>query len=83
MATQITSRLRDTFGAGLTIARFFAEPTVAGLAAALAGPPAAAASADDGERMAHLLEEIESLSEGELDALLAQEEALDQRRGAA
>ncbi len=77
LATQITSRLRDTFQAGLTIARFFAEPTVAGLAAALASQPAGGAEGDG--RMAQLLDEVEGLSEAELDALLAAEES----RGAA
>ena len=77
MATQITSRLRDTFRAELTIARFFAEPTIAGLAAALAGDgePAAAQEPEE-ERMARLLDEVEGMSEEELDALLAAEERL-------
>jgi NAD(P)-dependent dehydrogenase (short-subunit alcohol dehydrogenase family)/acyl carrier protein len=75
MATQITSRLRDTFKAELTIARFFAEPTVAGLAAALASQPAGGAESEGDEgRMARLLSAVEELSEAELDALLAAEE---------
>src|SRR6185295_15556249 len=76
MATQITSRLRDTFQAELTIARFFAEPTIAGLAAALSRQPAGPAADADGGRVALLLDEIEGLSEEELDALLAAEEGL-------
>ncbi len=86
MATQITSRLRDTFQAELTIGRFFEEPTVAGLAAALAGPSAGQAEGADDGRMARLLADIEGLTEEELDALLAAEESrveLDQKRGAA
>ena len=75
MATQITSRLRDTFQAELTIARFFEEPTIAGLAAALAGRAGEPAGADAG-RVARLLDEVEGLSEEELDALLAAEESL-------
>jgi len=67
MATQITSRLRATFQADFTIARFFEDPTVAGLAAALV-PPA------DSEHLSRLLEEVEGLTEEELDALLAAEE---------
>jgi len=67
MATQITSRLRANLQADFTIARFFEDPTVAGLAAALA-PPA------DSEHLSRLLEEVEGLTEEELDALLAAEE---------
>ncbi|HEX6862096.1 MAG TPA: SDR family NAD(P)-dependent oxidoreductase, partial [Thermoanaerobaculia bacterium] len=70
MATQITSRLRATFQADFTIARFFEDPTVAGLAAALA--PQERVPEDD--RLASLLDEVEGLSEEELDALLAAEE---------
>jgi len=63
MATQILSRLRATLQAELSIARFFAEPTIAGLAAGV-----------DAERVSRLLDEVEELSEEELDALLAAEE---------
>jgi acyl transferase domain-containing protein/acyl carrier protein len=87
LATQITSRLRDAFQAELTIARFFAEPTVAGLAAALASRPGeGAAGAGDEGWTARLLDEVEGLSEEELDALLAAEEGAGeagQERGAA
>ncbi|MEP7010522.1 MAG: amino acid adenylation domain-containing protein [Acidobacteriota bacterium] len=74
LATQITSRLRDRFDAALSIARFFAEPTIAGLAATFAS--ADRAEGMDTGRVGRLLEEIEGLSEAELDALLAAEESL-------
>jgi acyl transferase domain-containing protein len=75
MATQITSRLRAAFQAEISIARFFAEPTIAGLAAGLSGK-AEPADGEDAERVARLLDEVEGLSEEELDALLAAEEGL-------
>jgi phthiocerol/phenolphthiocerol synthesis type-I polyketide synthase E len=74
MATQITSRLRATFQADFTIARFFEDPTVAGLAAALTRPAPGLDTEPEAERLASLLEEVEGLSEEELDALLAAEE---------
>ncbi|HEX5716533.1 MAG TPA: SDR family NAD(P)-dependent oxidoreductase, partial [Thermoanaerobaculia bacterium] len=71
MATQIASRLRATFQAEFTIARFFEDPTVAGLAASLSPP---AGGGGESEQLSRLLEEVEGLSEEELDALLAAEE---------
>jgi amino acid adenylation domain-containing protein len=68
MATQIASRLRATFQAELTIARFFEDPTVAGLAASLSRQE------PETDRLASLLDEVEGLSDEELDALLAAEE---------
>jgi amino acid adenylation domain-containing protein len=82
MATQITSRLRDTFRAELSIARFFEEPTIAGLAAALDGQRSAAEGLVDPGQVSRLLEEVENLSEEELDALLAAEEGLIESGGA-
>jgi hypothetical protein len=76
MATQITSRLRDSFQAEFTIARFFTEPTIAGQAASLARPRGEPAAGVDPGRIASLLDEVEGLSEAELDALLAAEEGL-------
>jgi acyl carrier protein len=75
MATQITSRFRNVFQAELSIARFFEEPTIAGLAATLSRQ-AEEASGTEAERVARLLDEVEGLSEEELDALLATEENL-------
>ncbi|HVG11012.1 MAG TPA: amino acid adenylation domain-containing protein [Thermoanaerobaculia bacterium] len=72
MATQIASRMRATFQAEFTIARFFEDPTVAGLAASLSPP---AGGSGDSEQLSRLLEEVEGLSDEELDALLAAEEA--------
>ncbi len=71
MATQIASRMRATFQAEFTIARFFEDPTVAGLAASLSPP---AGGNGDSEQLSRLLEEVEGLSDEELDALLAAEE---------
>ncbi|HWN42523.1 MAG TPA: amino acid adenylation domain-containing protein [Thermoanaerobaculia bacterium] len=71
MATQIASRLRATFQAEFTIARFFEDPTVAGLAASLSPPTD---GGGESEQLSRLLEEVEGLSEEELDALLAAEE---------
>ena len=61
--------LKETISSA--IARFFEEPTVAGLAAVLGGEAEPAA---EEERMARLLAEVEGMSEEELDALLAAEE---------
>ncbi|HEV7667183.1 MAG TPA: amino acid adenylation domain-containing protein [Thermoanaerobaculia bacterium] len=80
LATQITSRLRDRFDPELSIARFFAEPTIAGLAAGFAGQADRAVGADD-ERVSRLMDEVEGLSEEELDALLAAEELLVEEGG--
>ncbi len=55
MATQITSRLRDTFRAEFTIALFFAEPTIAGLAASLARPHGEPVAGVDPGRISRLL----------------------------
>jgi acyl carrier protein len=75
MATQIISRLRATLQTELSIARFFAEPTISGLAAALSGN-AEPGGGEDAERVSRLLDEVEGLSDEELDALLAAEEGL-------
>jgi acyl carrier protein len=75
MATQITSRFRNVFQAELSIARFFEEPTIAGLAATLSRQ-AEEAGGTEAERVARLLDEVEGLSDEELDALLAAEEDL-------
>jgi acyl carrier protein len=70
MATQITTRLRDTFRADFTIARFFAEPTIGGMATALSKPE------PEPSHLARLLDEVEGLSDEELDALLVAEEGM-------
>jgi acyl carrier protein len=75
MATQITSRFRNVFQTELSIARFFEEPTIAGLAATLSRQ-AKEASGTEAERVSRLLDEVEGLSDEELDALLAAEEDL-------
>jgi amino acid adenylation domain-containing protein len=75
MATQITSRFRNVFQAELSIARFFEEPTIAGLAGTLSRQ-AEEASGIEAERVSRLLDDVEGLSDEELDALLAAEESL-------
>jgi len=68
LATQMLSLLREEMRVDLPIEEMFADPTVAGVAAAAIEAQAAASSPDD---LAALLAEIQSMSDSELEAELA------------
>ena len=70
MATQLTTRLRDSFGVGLPLREIFEAPTVAELAVSIAQR---LAEPEDDEEVADLVAELEQLSEAEVEALLLQE----------
>ncbi|HLM68076.1 MAG TPA: non-ribosomal peptide synthetase, partial [Longimicrobium sp.] len=65
LATQVLVRIGDTFEVELPIRTFFADPTVAGLAAAIeaAGSPV----------LAQMMDELEGLSAEDIEALLAED----------
>ncbi|HEU0053570.1 MAG TPA: condensation domain-containing protein, partial [Longimicrobium sp.] len=65
LATRVLARVATALGVALPLRRFFETPTVAGLAAAVD-------SAGGGE-IARMLDELEGLSDDEIEALLATE----------
>jgi acyl carrier protein len=68
LATQMLAQLRDEQQVDLPIEEMFADPTVAGVAAAVVEAQAAASSPDE---LAALLAEIQGMSDSELEAELA------------
>jgi len=68
LATQMLSLLREEMRVDLPIEEMFADPTVAGVAAAAVEAQAAASSPDE---LAALLAEIQGMSDSELEAELA------------
>lgn len=67
LATQLASRLRQSFGVAVELELFFTAPTIAEMALALA--PQAADPGDDA-RLAQLLDQLENLSDEEVQTLL-------------
>jgi amino acid adenylation domain-containing protein len=70
LATQVLSRLRDAFQVELPLRALFEAPTIAGLARAVVQCQGAREEADE---LAHLLAEVEDLSEDEAQQRLADE----------
>jgi amino acid adenylation domain-containing protein len=70
LAMQVVSHLRQLMGCELPLRLMFEEPTVAGLASALARDPEARASA---LRAAQMLARLSSLSEEEVESMLSEE----------
>jgi acyl carrier protein len=70
LATQVISRVRDRFGVELPLRSVFEHPTVAGLAVKIAQSQA---KDEEHDEMAHVLAELNELSEEEAQRLLAAE----------
>jgi acyl carrier protein len=70
LATQVISRVRNTFRVQMPLAGFLAAPTIANLASAIKECPAMETQE---EEMSRLLEQLEGLSEEEAERLLAAE----------
>jgi pyochelin synthetase len=71
LATQVMSRIRETFQVELPLRHFFETPTVAQLAVAIAEK---LALDSDNEMLAQALAELEHLSEDEVQAILASQQ---------
>jgi len=71
MATQVVSRIRETFDVELSLRSLFENPTAEGIARAIA--EAQALGMDEGE-LNELLDELEGLSEEDIQNLLKDEE---------
>jgi amino acid adenylation domain-containing protein len=69
---QLASRIRSAFGVEIPIRVLFDAPSLSGMTAALAAAQAESIQPDD---VAELLEELETLSPDEIDALLKKEAA--------
>jgi NAD(P)-dependent dehydrogenase (short-subunit alcohol dehydrogenase family)/acyl carrier protein len=70
-AIQLASRVRDVFRADVSLESLFDAPTIAALAAGLEA--AGGSAAVDADRAARILELVEQLSDGEVEALLAEQ----------
>ena len=70
LATQIVSRIRDAFGVELSLRKMFENPTVEGIALSITEIKA---SYEDQEALEAMLDEIEDLSDEELNRLLNEE----------
>jgi amino acid adenylation domain-containing protein len=68
LSTQIVARLRDTFSVDVPVHRFFAEPTVAGLARALTADPVRRPVV---ERTAQLRLQLSAMSDDEVEQALS------------
>jgi len=71
LATQMLTLLREELRADLPLEEMFADPTVAGVAAAVEEIRAATEATASPDRLAALLAEIQGMSESELEAELA------------
>jgi len=70
LAAQVNSRILNTFQVSLSLQALFESPTIAGLAALIAQSQTDVVG---DEELGHLLDELEQLSEEEVQRLLAQE----------
>jgi acyl transferase domain-containing protein len=71
LATQMLTLLREELRADLPLEEMFADPTVAGVAAAVEEIRASSVATSSPDRLAALLAEIQGMSESELEAELA------------
>ncbi|MBA2679915.1 MAG: amino acid adenylation domain-containing protein [Ktedonobacteraceae bacterium] len=74
LATQLLARVYEAFEIELSLRQFFDQPTIAGMAELLLQD---SETREQVETTAHLLLSIANLSEDEVEALLAEEEASD------
>ncbi|MEM9292780.1 MAG: amino acid adenylation domain-containing protein [Acidobacteriota bacterium] len=76
LATRVLARLRESFDVELTLATFFASPTVEGLAVAVREAQQAPSdqSAEEEDPLQRLLAQVADLSADEVEAMLAQSE---------
>ena len=73
LAAQLIARVRDAFQVELPLRSLFLEPTVAGMATAIAQCRAEQAAREDSARLEQLLAELDQLSDEEAQRLLSED----------
>ncbi|MEM8933921.1 MAG: phosphopantetheine-binding protein [Acidobacteriota bacterium] len=74
LATQVLAGVRETFGVDVPLRRVFETPTLEGMALAIAREQAEAVDVDE---LGALLDDVENLSDEDLERLLADDEEAD------